>query len=114
MDTDPSDPITALNLKVLRRLVPTIDSILFQAQYAVIYTYSSISESWEKSGKEGTLFIVHETPHPSPDNNHTSEPNTNDHALVVLNRRGMDNFIMRDWDPRVQCEGGHVIVRGRV
>ena len=107
------DPILALNLRVLRRHLPLTSHILYQAQYAVIYTFSPQSTGWEKSGKEGTLFIVRETP-PPPRPGGAAAVGSNSAALVVLNRRGMDNFVMRDWDAQVQSEGGHIILRGRV
>lgn len=69
-----------LNLSVLQRHLPSTVSIDFLAPYAVVYIFSTATESWEKSGIEGTLFVV--------------RLRDEGHAVVVLNRRGLDNFIL--------------------
>lgn len=68
-----------LNLSVLQRHLPSTLSIAFLAPYAVVYVISSNTQTWEKSGIEGTLFVV--------------KLQNGEHAVVVLNRRGLDNFI---------------------
>lgn len=70
----------ALNLSVLQRHLPSTISIDFLAPYAVVYIFNTTAQEWEKSGIEGTLFV----------------PKLQDetHAVVVLNRRGLDNFIL--------------------
>lgn len=81
----PSRSNTTLNLAVLRRYNPSISSILSIAASAVIYHFTPPS-SWEKSGIEGTLFVCELAPHPV-----TGVPG---YAVVVLNRRGLDNFVL--------------------
>ncbi|KAF4995222.1 hypothetical protein FDECE_12873 [Fusarium decemcellulare] len=79
---------TELNLSVLQRYLPSIHTILSIAANAVIYTFNSTSESWEKSGVEGTLFVCAQAPLPE-------DPGQRPRACVfVLNRRGLDNVIV--------------------
>src|ERR1700761_1327198 len=59
--TDFASTSEALNLKVLRRHYPNVLTILHIAPYAVLYTFSA-TQQWEKTGIEGTLFIVHQSP----------------------------------------------------
>lgn len=79
----PVNPTTTndvLNLSVLQRHLPSTVSIAFLAPYAVVYIFSATTQAWEKSGIEGTLFVV--------------KLQDEGHAVVVLNRRGLDNFIL--------------------
>ncbi|CAD6590156.1 MAG: hypothetical protein ASARMPRED_004592 [Alectoria sarmentosa] len=79
----PADPTLTndvLNLSVLQRHLPSTVSIDFLAPYAVVYIFSTITQAWEKSGIEGTLFVV--------------RLQNEGHAVVVLNRRGLSNFIL--------------------
>ncbi len=79
---------TELNVSVLRRYLPSIHSILSIAANAVVYTFDSDSESWNKSGIEGTLFVCTQAPL-------AGDPNNRPRACVfVLNRRGLDNVIV--------------------
>ncbi|KAF5558289.1 Dcp1-like decapping protein [Fusarium napiforme] len=79
---------TELNLSVLQRYLPSIHTILSIAANAVIYTFNSASESWEKSGVEGTMFVCAQSPLPE-------DPGQRARACVfVLNRRGLDNLIV--------------------
>ncbi|KAF5663242.1 Dcp1-like decapping protein [Fusarium heterosporum] len=79
---------TELNLSVLQRYLPSIHTILSIAANAVIYTFNSTSESWEKSGVEGTMFVCAQSPLPE-------DPAQVSRACVfVLNRRGLDNVIV--------------------
>jgi hypothetical protein len=73
-----------LNLKVIQRYRPDITAIISIAMYAVVYTFSPESQSWEKSGVEGTLFICALLPSPA---------GAERYAVLVLNRRGLDNFV---------------------
>lgn len=70
----------ALNLSVLQRHLPSTVSIDFLAPYAVVYIFSTTTQAWEKSGIEGTLFVV--------------KLQNEGHAVIVLNRRGLDKFIL--------------------
>ncbi|KAM0338557.1 hypothetical protein ACHAPQ_002211 [Fusarium lateritium] len=79
---------TELNLSVLQRYLPSIHTILSIAANAVIYTFNSGSESWEKSGVEGTMFVCAQSPLPE-------DPGQVSRACVfILNRRGLDNVIV--------------------
>ena len=79
---------TELNLAVLQRYLPSIQSILSIAANAVVYTFDSDSGSWDKSGIEGTLFVCAQSPLPE-------DPGRNARACVfVLNRRGLDNLVV--------------------
>ncbi|PHH80699.1 hypothetical protein CDD82_1554 [Ophiocordyceps australis] len=74
---------TELNLSVLRRYIPSVQSLLSIAANAVVYNFDAASETWDKAGIEGTLFVCTQLPH--------------DHTLggacvFVLNRRGLDNL----------------------
>ena len=71
-----------INISVLRRHLPSTQAIERIAPYAVVYLFSMEREGWEKSGVEGSLFIVR-----------TYEEGKEGYAVVVLNRRGLDNFV---------------------
>ncbi|SPN98701.1 uncharacterized protein DNG_01745 [Cephalotrichum gorgonifer] len=88
---------TELNLGVLRRYVPSISAIVSISANAVLYTFDVSTQSWDKSGVEGTLFVcTRETP---------SGPASGDPrpCVFVLNRRGLDN-LMLDLDRVRDCE----------
>lgn len=72
-----------LNLSVLRRHNPHITSILSVAPYAVVYLFSATTESWEKSGIEGTLFVCQLLP---------GDIGEDRYGVMILNRRGLENF----------------------
>ena len=79
----PTRTNTELNLSVIKRHLPNAVSIVSLASYAVVYVFSQISQQWEKHGTEGTLFVCELLPTPSA---------TARYAVLVLNRRGLDNF----------------------
>ncbi|GJN82998.1 Dcp1-like decapping [Purpureocillium lilacinum] len=79
---------TELNLSVLQRYLPSIQGILSIAANAVIYTFDSSSESWDKSGIEGTLFVCAQSPAPEDASHHPRA------CVFVLNRRGLDNLVV--------------------
>jgi hypothetical protein len=77
---------TDLNISVLKRYVPSIHSILSIVANAVVYTFGADSQSWDKSGVEGTLFVCSQDP---------SHAGASVRACVfVLNRRGLDNVVI--------------------
>lgn len=79
---------TELNASVLQRYVPSIHSILSIAANAVLYTFDSVDETWDKSGVEGTLFVCTQSPL-------ASDPSAAPRACVfILNRRGLGNVIV--------------------
>ena len=73
-----------LNLSVLQRHLPNTHSIIRIAPFAVVYLFNPEREGWEKSGVEGSLFIVR-----------TDGGRGEGYAVFVLNRRGLENFILR-------------------
>ncbi|KAK8199533.1 hypothetical protein HDK77DRAFT_204636 [Phyllosticta capitalensis] len=73
-----------LNLAVLRRQEPSITKIISIAPYVVLYQISVETSTWEKSGIEGTMFVAQLT---------NSEIGSTRFAVVILNRRSLENFI---------------------
>ncbi|KAK1753307.1 hypothetical protein QBC47DRAFT_388177 [Echria macrotheca] len=78
---------TELNLSVLRRYLPRIESIRSIAANAVVYTLSDATTGWERRDTEGTMFVCQQ------------EALVTDMGLVVpnvcvfvLNRRGLENL----------------------
>jgi hypothetical protein len=90
--TDPPQSNTALNLSVLRRHNPSTHAILSIAPYAVIYLFSPPTQSWEKLGIEGTLFVCSLYP--------ACVSGPERYNVTVLNRRGLENFTTELRDPR--------------
>ncbi|KAA8641827.1 hypothetical protein EYZ11_006655 [Aspergillus tanneri] len=72
-----------LNLAVLRRHNPSVNTILSLAPYAVVYIFSPATRQWEKSGVEGTLFVCQLT---------QGNLGEERYSVFVLNRRGLNNF----------------------
>ena len=70
---------TELNLTVLHRYCPDIQSIVTIAPFAVVYLFSPETQLWEKCGIEGTLFVCSLT--------------SGRYNVVMLNRKSLDNFI---------------------
>lgn len=84
----PTRTNTELNLSVLQRYLPSIHTILSIAANAVIYTLDPTTQSWDKSGVEGTMFVCAQSPLPE-------DPHQSPRACVfVLNRRGLENVIV--------------------
>ncbi|MCJ1340770.1 hypothetical protein MMC09_006066 [Bachmanniomyces sp. S44760] len=85
-DVPPAPPTKTdeeLNLSVLQRHDNSIISLDFIAPYAVVYVFSPDSQQWEKSGIEGTCFLCRLS---------SSATRPERYSVVVLNRRGLDNF----------------------
>lgn len=78
-----------VNLTVLRRYDPTIKSVLAIAANAVIYTIGQASAGWEKHGVEGTLFVCEQEPRADSSGQHLPQ-----YCIFILNRRGMNNFVV--------------------
>jgi hypothetical protein len=76
----PTRTNTELNLSVLRHHNARIRTILSIAANAVVYIFTPATQSWEKSGVEGTLFVC--------------DQEDERYCIVVLNRRGLDNLIL--------------------
>jgi len=99
--TSPPPPRTAstLNLSVLRRHLPTLTAIITIAAYTVIYIFRPALSAWEKSGIEGTLFVV--------------RLDLERYAIIVLNRRGLDTFVLElKKSEEVEVTEEFVIVQG--
>lgn len=111
-----ADAISVLNLRVLKRHVPETEEIVYRTSYAVVYTFAADSGIWEKIGKEGTLFVIRLTNGKSSRTlkGYMQHSGGNDHkekdrerfAVVVLNRRGMDNFVLDLDDVEDEDEDG--------
>lgn len=85
-----------LNLQVLQRLNREITTIVSLASHAVVYTFSPTTRGWEKTSVEGTMFVVRLTPHSTKTQESigTSGGMEERYAVFVLNRRGLDNFML--------------------
>lgn len=89
-----------LNLSVLQRHLPSTTSIVSIAPYAVVYIFTPSSQNWEKSGTEGTLFVCQQS----------SLNNAERYSVVVLNRKGLNDFIC-PLRGNVDFEAGYIILR---
>ncbi|KAF2680253.1 PH domain-like protein [Lentithecium fluviatile CBS 122367] len=72
-----------LNLSVIRRHYPQVAAIHYVAPYSVLYAYMLETSQWEKVGIEGSLFVCELVP---------SQIGVERFAVILLNRRGLDNF----------------------
>ncbi|KAJ1328887.1 Dcp1-like decapping family [Microdochium nivale] len=79
--------IKDLNLSVLKRYLPSITDVPFHAVNGVVYTLSYSSMEWERGTVEGTVFVCLQGGHPARDLGSNA-------CVVVLNRKGLDNFIL--------------------
>ncbi|KAL2812576.1 hypothetical protein BJX63DRAFT_239552 [Aspergillus granulosus] len=82
----PSAPLRTneeLNLSVLQRHNPAVNSIQSLAPFSVIYTFSPSTRQWEKTGVEGTLFVCQLVP---------GSLGEERYSVFVLNRKGLNNF----------------------
>ncbi|KAL2835508.1 decapping enzyme Dcp1 [Aspergillus pseudoustus] len=82
----PSAPLRTneeLNLSVLQRHNPAVNSIQSLAPFSVVYTFSPSTRQWEKTGVEGTLFVCQLVP---------GSLGEERYSVFVLNRRGLNNF----------------------
>lgn len=82
---------TDLNLTVIRRYIPNVRSITYIAASAVLYSFNPTSGGWDKMAIEGTLFIT-------SDHDIDVETGNEVFTVLVLNRRGMNNFIVEIGD----------------
>ncbi len=92
-DTLPFAPLpqrtnTELNLSVLQRYLPSIRSIVSIAANAVVYIFTPATQSWDKSGVEGTLFVCEQEPLIVAGR---SWPRA---CVFVLNRKALDNVVV--------------------
>lgn len=115
----PTNPLkrtnSQLNLTVLRRHNPDIIRILSIAPFAAVYVFSTATQEWEKSGVEGTLFVVQLAPgsNTEAESENYTNPQQERFAVIVLNRRGLENFqieLRREDD--VEITEDYIIVQG--
>jgi Dcp1-like decapping family len=99
------DDIAQMNLRVLRRHNPLIESLIDKSSYSVIYTFSTASTSWTKAGYEGTLFIYSQQPHDIQ--THTGAARGGRYGFCVLNRLNLENFW---WE----MDGGDVVLEDQI
>lgn len=74
-----------LNFSVLKRTYPDLIALEHVTSYVALYTFNLETQQWEKVGIEGTLFICQLAP---------SSAGAEQYIVVILNRRGLDNFYM--------------------
>jgi hypothetical protein len=79
-----------LNLSVIRRHYPEVAGIHYVSPYAVLYAYMLETSQWEKVGMEGSLFVCELVPSPI---------GADRFAVILLNRRGLENFFMEITSP---------------
>ncbi|KAI9841492.1 MAG: hypothetical protein M1837_000653 [Sclerophora amabilis] len=99
----PSRTNAELNLSVLRRHNPEVSSILALAPFAVIYSFSSSTQQWEKIGVEGTLFVCQLS---------STDEEVERYTVTILNRRDLHNFeaeLLNEAD--VEVTQGYVILK---
>lgn len=75
-----------LNLIVLQRQDPRVIQILSIAPFAVVYAFSSDTQSWEKTGVEGSLFIC------QLQSLEVRGQIIEQYSVVILNRKGLENY----------------------
>ena len=99
----------AINLSVLQRYLPSAEYIEGKAPYAVVYIYGAGGEGkdpgWEKTGVEGTVFVLRLS----------NDEGEYKYAVLVLNRRGLDNFVLHlESKEGVQLTEDYIILQGTV
>jgi len=99
---------TDLNLSVLRRYVPGVRSILSIAASVVVYTFAAPTQTWEKHGVEGTMFVCEQEPIITDSGQ--ALPRV---SVFVLNRRGLDNLTV-DLDRVSDCETSDELITLRL
>lgn len=80
---------TEINLKVLQRYLPSIQSIASIAANAVVYTFDPATNAWDKAGVEGTMFVCDQEPLSLAGS--SSLPRS---CVFVLNRRALENVVI--------------------
>ncbi|KAJ8329711.1 hypothetical protein QVD99_003995 [Batrachochytrium dendrobatidis] len=71
----------ALNLSVLRRHDPLIESISETSSHVTVYSFESRSQTWTKRGIEGTIFVYQRSIEPR-------------NAFVIMNRLSTENLVV--------------------
>lgn len=95
--------IDDLNFSVLKRYLPTIHTVLGIANYAVLYTFNPPAQAWQKADIEGTLFVCALGP---------SANGLDQCCAIILNRRGLENFIVNIQSPGdIEVSGEYLYLR---
>lgn len=94
---------TDLNLSVLRRHLPSIRTIISIAANAVVYTFSPASQSWDKTGVEGTLFVCEQEP------TVVAGRAVLRACVFILSRRGLENVVV-DLASTSVCEASDELI----
>ncbi|KAF1837904.1 PH domain-like protein [Decorospora gaudefroyi] len=95
-----------LNLSVLRRIYPDLDTIEHVTPYAALYTFNLETQQWEKLGIEGTLFLCQLTPSPT---------GAERFCAIIYNRRGLDNFYQElTSSDEMEISDPYVIIQGEL
>ncbi|KAI0291020.1 Dcp1-like decapping family-domain-containing protein [Russula brevipes] len=85
------------NLKILRRVDPTIVSIIDQFSHVCLYRLHE--GKWAKDGFEGASFLIERAAYPS-------------YGLFILNRAGMHDYIhFIHPEDEIQAEGEYLMYR---
>ncbi|KAF2860870.1 PH domain-like protein, partial [Piedraia hortae CBS 480.64] len=99
----------SLNLRVLRRIVPSIDEIIMIAPFVVLYSFSSEGQAWDSAECEGALFLCSTKGSAKNVGNDTipAGETSSGYTTVVLNRKSLSNLILPlaavsgvDFDPQ--------------
>lgn len=118
-----SDNLKPLNEKVLQRYNPAVFKVLHIVPYAVVYSFSPSSQSWERCVIEGSLFVV-ELSNPSEDGSceergrqdekgQNSKLSVKRFAVMILNRRNLENFCVELNDPHdVDVTAEYIMLQG--
>ena len=108
-----------VNFSVLHRHNNNITSIISIAPYAVVYTFSTATQTWEKAAIEGSLFVCQLTPtyNSSPVYDSNGNPSTplpiEHYAVHVLNRRALENFALELYSPdSIEITPDYIILQG--
>ncbi|KAF8850855.1 PH domain-like protein [Acephala macrosclerotiorum] len=92
-DPAPTRTREEINDTVIRRYVPSLQSIVAIAPNAVIYTFAPETETWDKANIEGSMFVCQLTP--------SQVTGGARHCIIVLNRKGMENLIIESGEIEV-------------
>ncbi|KAJ3126345.1 hypothetical protein HK098_007609 [Nowakowskiella sp. JEL0407] len=89
----------AMNLNVLKRHDATVVSILDSSSHVVVYTFEPSSQSWNKRGIEGTMFVLQRNISPY-------------YSVFILNRLNIENLnVPLSPDMEFQMTSDYVIYR---
>ncbi|KAH6565521.1 hypothetical protein BASA50_003629 [Batrachochytrium salamandrivorans] len=90
---------SALNLGVLRRHDPLIESILATSSHVTVYNFEPRSQAWTKRGIEGTMFIFQRNSQPQ-------------FGFMIMNRLSTENLVVSlTSDLQFEMLGDYLIYR---